>query len=598
MDLKSDGRIGALSDELAIQILHYGSCQEILRFATTCKRYNRIVAQSISLQLHLELEANGLEILPGSQKANASHSVLLDELRRYQDAWLDLNIGEPVEKPTGTKIMEWKLNQGTFMACFCPSTLHPNSVESVSLSDLTRSNSFTMEPAIMEFEVDVEQGLVASVGRQLQNTRGVQVDLRSTVDRMPHPLAQNPTLLFSVDFDIPSGGEPLILKIMGHILAVQIRNLENLRYELLLFDWKTGVLFHRVGSGSGGGVCGFVFIDKDHLGLISASPSFDHGSFQMRTLDLYIYGITPKLGSVPPTEGGLPIGSNYNLQGVAYSQPILVFEFPKVNQYYTISPLLFIRGSPTPGHAIFTKSATFIHSRVPTLAICLDLGLLNFRIFIDVNRLFHHIPGSEKGPSIKIPWSDWGPRATRWFKDKECQAFQWDHMISGSRFLRVTDKIEDKPPYELSVFDFNPRTVMRHAQRKLDNYVLALESQRYDVIKEIILDGERLYDCIYVRGLIRHYRVKDPMEHRPSVEMVDSDMLTIIKRGFTEPVESRLPYRVVSKFQQICCRDWTMDGEHIIGINPCEENPFTYEEVFFGGLGEEPPKIVVFKIRS
>jgi hypothetical protein len=38
-----------------------------------------------SLQLHLELESNGLEIAPGSAEANSNYALILEELRRYHN---------------------------------------------------------------------------------------------------------------------------------------------------------------------------------------------------------------------------------------------------------------------------------------------------------------------------------------------------------------------------------------------------------------------------------------------------------------------------------------------------------------------------------
>ncbi|CAE6490853.1 unnamed protein product, partial [Rhizoctonia solani] len=83
MDPNIHRSIVGLFDEVLIHILHLCNYQEILRFARTCRRLGNLVSNTVSLQLHIELEANGFEVISGSGKGNINYQVVLKDLRRY-----------------------------------------------------------------------------------------------------------------------------------------------------------------------------------------------------------------------------------------------------------------------------------------------------------------------------------------------------------------------------------------------------------------------------------------------------------------------------------------------------------------------------------
>ncbi|KAG8695338.1 hypothetical protein FRC11_001552 [Ceratobasidium sp. 423] len=446
----------------------------------------------------------------------------------------------------------------------------------IPLGNSTCPDLANLKQPFQGFSVDSEQNLVVLAVPQPMyfGSQRVSIQLRSMLDGMPHPLAHHPTLTILADFKVQRGATAIEFDIMDHLLVVKITDFGNHKYELVILDWRSGTLLQRIGSGSDRVARSFVYLDKGYI-LLASGTGFDRATIS--SLKFLIYNIYFKHRS---SEDEAKTGPNYRLQDIAHSEPILIFEFPEIDDRYRLSPLLFIRAGPIPGSAIHTQSTAFTHSRVPTVALAFTfngysyfMSGLDFRVFIDASRLFHYILNSNESSSTVVPWSEWGTRATRWFSDSEGQGLQWDRMISGSRWLRTTDRREHKPPYGLSVFDFNPRTVMRHAQRKVDNYVIASECESYQrSIGGIVLQGDRLRECIAVRSDIRDWHIKDPNDRTASIEIVDSDMPTIITKGFKAPVESRLPYRVVSKFEDICCRDWTMDGEHIVGIHVSENS--------------------------
>ncbi|KAL5638784.1 hypothetical protein ACGC1H_003216 [Rhizoctonia solani] len=78
--------------EILVRILHNCDYVTIIRFSLTCNKAYEAVSSSVSLQLHIELEINGLEIADGSSKGNLNYSLILKELRDYRNAWLNLKL--------------------------------------------------------------------------------------------------------------------------------------------------------------------------------------------------------------------------------------------------------------------------------------------------------------------------------------------------------------------------------------------------------------------------------------------------------------------------------------------------------------------------
>ncbi|KAI0826523.1 hypothetical protein BC628DRAFT_1536416 [Trametes gibbosa] len=65
------------------------------------------------------------------------------------------------------------------------------------------------------------------------------------------------------------------------------------------------------------------------------------------------------------------------------------------------------------------------------------------------------LPEEHEQP-IKIPWLDWGPAVTRWFKD-ELSGTRWITTTCGQRLVRA------RPNGRLRVFDFNQLAIKRYA---------------------------------------------------------------------------------------------------------------------------------------
>ncbi|KAG8761103.1 hypothetical protein FRC11_014385 [Ceratobasidium sp. 423] len=273
----SSGCFCGLSDELVIKVLHFCSYEEILRFAATRKRYHNIVANSVSLRLHIELEVNGLEIIKGTRKGNATYSVLLDELVRYRDAWLNLTLEGPTERTLmeRDKSLLWELREGSYTVAFSstpdtlldPDTLwvspfdHPGDPNPVAFRDHFHAFTSDLEQDLVALlKVDPDQSVhfffptPPRTNRLNTSDTHLQIRLCSATTGLAHPLAQNSKFIVQVDVQVPDPGaepEAIGIEIMDNIFAARVSDLTSEEYEILAWDWKSGALLLRIGSKTG-----------------------------------------------------------------------------------------------------------------------------------------------------------------------------------------------------------------------------------------------------------------------------------------------------------------------------------------------------------
>ncbi|CAE6521066.1 unnamed protein product [Rhizoctonia solani] len=263
-----------------------------------------------------------------------------------------------------------------------------------------------------------------------------------------------------------------------------------------------------------------------------------------------------------------------------------------------------MRSDPIPGRTVYTKSARFAHCTALTFSIILSLLDLSYpdvegrpvhlRIFISAQSLLSYLPESANEDTTIVPWDVWGKGATRWFLCDKATSY-WVYWTSGSRFIKV-DENPDSVLHDLSVFEFHPPKVRRHALSY--TYSSSEQGSQYkEKMNEIVLEGSGLTRPHPVTSLldtdlpplladtvgsdmptIIETGFSTPVESRlpyrvvttdlPPLlaDTVGSDMPTIIETGFSTPVESRLPYRVVTRPKFVpWCEDWSIDGDHIIG---------------------------------
>ncbi|CAE6426413.1 unnamed protein product [Rhizoctonia solani] len=559
-----------LSNELIVQILHFCQYDGILRFAATNKRHYNILSDSVGLKLHIELDASSLDVIKGSRTRNGTYSCLLDELVRYRDAWLNLDLEEPIERNSNRVMSLWELREGNYVVAFssiASAQWGPDSIQVTPIGSLEAPQPITFPSIFSEFTLDFEQGLAALVKTDPvkdASTSCLEIRLCSTITGLSHPLARSPVFIVQVDFQIPGPGhQTFTLEVIDNILVIRIADIMRDIYEIIAWDWKSGALLCRVGSSSG--IADFSLLDNRYLVLFSAETD----GKPPRSITISLYSM------LELEHGEIPNGPYFCASKYACARPILTFEFPKLDDSYIVSSRVIMRSDPIPGRVIYTKSASFAHQTALTFSVILSLlhvsnpdeDPVHLRIFISAKSLSSYLPGLvNERDTVVIPWSVWGPQASRWFIcDK--QTSYWVYWTSGSRFIYV-DEDPRSTLHSLSVFDFHSPTVRRHALRDTSPAEVNRSSISYiGEMREIVLQG---------MGLIAPHPVNSLLDTDlpPLIaSTIDSDMPTVITTGFSSPVESRLPYRVVTRFHFVpSCEDWSIDGDHIIGMTPVRPN--------------------------
>ncbi|CAE7176689.1 unnamed protein product [Rhizoctonia solani] len=563
MEVTGTSILENLFPELIIKILHCCECFSILRFAAT---YYELVMQSISLQLHIELEANGVEIVKGSLKPDASYSVVLEDLRRFRDAWLNLDIGEPIMRSLGeSEMLLWELREGFYIKAISQSGgRYANSLQFIPLdAESPDPLPLLFDFVFNEFTADPGQDLVALISRDPDRNNTCHIHLHSSTTGSSHPLAQHPRLTAEFDFTFPLFASCYAIEIMGHALIAKISRPEADTYELLIWDWRSGIVLHRISSRTG--LCDFSFLDLQHLVVLSvtrSSPSQD-------TISLLIYTL-----SESPSTGCAAYNRKLRATDVPISEPTLCLEFPRPREWSKISNSgLLLRSDPTPGRTIYTKSAAFVCPYTITLGITLVFRSSrvnwdsppSYRIFLDGLSLLDLIRTYSCDGVTVAPWSMWGINATRWFVAPE-QPDHWICWMSGSRYVRP---LLECPYY--CVFDFSslsarrfqggPSPASHNVDSSADTSSLA--------VSEVFGDLEQLDN--HLLSLLESALPSSGGRTQPVVVNVGVDNPSVIGIGdfpeFNEPIVSRLPYRIVCKGDnQLDPEGWQINNNCLVGV--------------------------------
>ncbi|KAG8714275.1 hypothetical protein FRC08_012142 [Ceratobasidium sp. 394] len=539
------------------------------RKAQTCKRHFDIVSKSISLQLHIELEANGLQIARDLADEDKNHQTLLSKLQRYRDAWLDLDLEPPVQQHYGDEDMPlWELRGGVFVKAFnhpgtrLTFTGKPNSLRLFRLDVPDRSTQVDFSTTFSEFSLDTSQELVVLVG---MGAGAVEcngwIRFRSSVTGQAHPLATHPVQTVELGFDISDTSTyDLAVEIKHDLVAVLFAcsTSGERSYEVLIWNWKRGVLLNRINCDHG--ICRFVFLDDNRLVLWSARGT--GGGNTLNSIDLLVYEQIGSSRSNRDDAGAQLV----DIPSFPSLSPALTFHFPRLRDSSGIKAEgLELLSDYGPG-ASFAACAPFTHPNALTLGLTIsvvdDGDLIPLRIFVDTGKLLGHLRRAKEKAVSTLAWEGWGENATRWFHADTPNP--WIRWMFGSRFIVKNDCI--------SVVDFHTPTVRRHAHRQRDTYVsLELSPGELQQKESCILHG-RLPSALKQNDRDASSDHSDESasdttgENDVVVDIVECNQPTSLS-CFDEPVVSRLPYRIITRLRPSGQHSgWLISGNHLVGI--------------------------------
>ncbi|KAG8713136.1 hypothetical protein FRC08_013654 [Ceratobasidium sp. 394] len=554
--------LDGLPDEMLIRILLFCGYRDMLSFSAVCKRYHNIVSSSVVLQLHIELEANGLQIARDVSVETRDYLSLLERLRRYRDAWLDLDLGPPVQLRGGDEDMPlWELRDGVFVKSYHGSggqlsTNKPNFLRLIPLDSANNaSTQVNFGVNFGEFSLDASQNLavLVDIDGHAEECYG-WIRLCSSVTGQAHPLAAHPVLTAKLGFQGLSYDHAIEIK--HELVVVQFSWSISAKYghEVLIWDWKKGTLLNRISRNDS--ICIFALLDSDRLILWSVSADEDD---TLNSMSLLVY---EQISSSRPEIGGAN-GQRVDTLSFPSLSPSLTFRFPKLQDSSSIStPRLCSMVSDYGSGASLATYIPFATSRALTLGLSMyihDSESDNpLRIFVDVDQLLHHLDRAKQQAIHTLAWKDWGENATRGFRADTPN--DWIRCVFGSRF-----SMRDA---HISIIEFHTPTVRRHAHRRRSTYIPLARSpdavqSRESRIFTGVLPNFLSYDGIYMSGEANGTTLrKDDV----LVDTVESDQPTYLPY-FDEPVVSRLPYRIVTRIGPADRHaGWLISGNHVVGI--------------------------------
>ncbi|KAG8753068.1 hypothetical protein FRC11_007746 [Ceratobasidium sp. 423] len=461
----------------------------------------------------------------------------------------------------------WEMREGLYIRAFSRS--EGRFSDALQIIPLDRGIPdpplLTFDFTFNEFTPDPGQGLVAILSRDPDRDSHVHVHLRSSTTGLPHPLARRPRLTAEFDFEPPYFWPGFSIEIMGHTVLAKVSHPQAHVYELLIWDWHSGILLHRISSRRG--ICDFTFLDQRHLVVLSGSRSSRE---HLDTLALLVYALSDN-NSAHATflDGALRVTD------FLISEPILRLEFPQIKESSKVSETgFFLRSDPTPGRTMHAGSVAFSCPHAITLCMAFSFrgaydhwgGHPYYRVFLDGRFLLDQICTNPHGETKVLPWSSWGINATRWFVAPD-EPDYWINWMSGSRFITP---LLNRPYY--CIFDFSPPTVGRFRDRFAKLYPAALD-HLVDSSDLAMADG--FHDLSRLGAAISYFSEKSPHKHELFVVTVGADNPSVIKNdgdpGFEESIVSQLPYRLVFRTNNRRRHErWQINGDYVVGISSRE----------------------------
>ncbi|KAG9084644.1 hypothetical protein FRC06_003963 [Ceratobasidium sp. 370] len=546
--------------ELLIRMLQFCNSQEILRFSGTCRRFLELVRGTASLQLQIELEANRLQVADHYVQTNQHE--LLEALKRYRDNWLDLRLdrGQPISLTPGErKLMRPQLHNGLFGDVYSKSDLAGGSIRAdaiqlILLDEPESGWNITFDVIFHQFTMDPTQDLIVLASIDEADWSTLTLRFCSLKTGLAHPLAEQPLIVLQIEFTIyPSltydtisilvAGELLVLNLVSSGLLAGL-----VLCDVLIIDWRIGALLSHMGIY--GGFCSTTYLGSGRLAVFTADMTGPRTNGLMATsmnLSLFNQICTPR------DESPWQDNNVCDVSACPRISPALDLKFPTFQPGTGISIYLFgARSAPPLGKVAPCRSKFVPDPWCQVLGLTMrvfrDRTYQEFIIFVDAQRILHHLPRASPQTSTEpLPWEAWGEYATRWIEVRLIRHTMYG--FHGPRF--VTGQYLDGDA-QLIVADFNPVLFKRLNAREL-----ARNSPEVTKDKALTHDGwPRL--------------TPDLQERRMVVENVDEGTPTVVE-GYTEtPIMSRLPYRVaVVGGPSIAYDDWMIDGNRLIGLEVC-----------------------------
>ena len=292
------------------------------------------------------------------------------------------------------------------------------------------------------------------MGQPSNNPTTLEMRLLSFSTGQPHPLAEQP-IIFIMSMSPLLGHCNVLIEVVGEFLALLI-TFPAARDEVKFFlvRWKRGETHS---------------MSLPELRLDPQSSEWGaHSSFAFLLQDILVFPDT--------TQNVLRIAKIViDDDDTPRLVPLCVLHLPPLNRPASIFHLgcrtepnptgSCPSASPAPSDRPFRDKA---EDAVIIFNVLIDnyVGMHQFTFVVHRRTLLGHIPAAHRArapfcsapepapPLVHVPWSAWGPTATRWFSGSST-SMTWITTTTGQRAV----SLEDRMPTPIIVRDFNPYAV-------------------------------------------------------------------------------------------------------------------------------------------
>ncbi|KAH9855664.1 hypothetical protein C2E23DRAFT_814283 [Lenzites betulinus] len=509
----------ALPDELLESIASHLPFEDLVHIRRVCRRWHDVVETNATLQYAIELRVAGMIDNPASRLVPGERLRLL---RAKEHAWREIDLSDKRSltlghRPSGiydltggTLLLGERRNNDSYTGT---DAIHTVDLHSVFSESTTRPRWSNIDLAKQVIDVGLaiqEHDLIAVVTysyvHEAQLLASIDIHLLKHSTGQPHPAAAKPVLHFGNIHYLPSHCS-MMLEVTGDSLCFLLNNyfpfINADPVTFVVYNWKTGVPFvgqKRIYSDPTM-FNSFVLLSSDLVALPiipsnaleicqftdelnnqpPAAPPSEKESEDVNVAELKTACILelPSLHSgalvlrmtcrCEPNPRGPPHAATYADTNVPfYSDPeqaVMVLHMhlrlpTGIARVYTMivhrSSLLRIV------NAIRESSTTTSASESASTSATANAGEEHVRLqspgTTDAVPHDDALLEKDEGP-VRVPWVNWGPAVTRWFKD-ELSGTRWITTTCGQRFVRA------HPNGRLRVIDFNRLAIKRYAHAR------------------------------------------------------------------------------------------------------------------------------------
>ncbi|KAF8509490.1 hypothetical protein JB92DRAFT_2730094 [Gautieria morchelliformis] len=467
-------KLCSLPEEILICILSLVHPATLVACGAVCRMLRDMIAQSVVLNYHIELYADGMVDGDNCQLPVAER---LSQLRMRRQTWREVKWEHRLFPLVPGSWNAYELVDGIFsktlnstgnaargiMFASLPSRDNPGSLilfEDVGIT----FRDFAMDPT-QDLIVYMQCGHLSDASGYVTLLTHVTLHFRTISDNKTHPQARLPTM--SVMF--PSDVIGAVIQIVNEIVGFM--TWDNLHSQLYIWDWEQCMeLVVRYSSQTNlAALDDFAFVSDRAYVLASPVPA--------ACFRVYTFGINPD-GNESPAEPCLHA----------------ILRLPAMREGAAVS-LLGIHTGPftTNSSQRLRPPKAFVtapHARIHVVSIDLARGSNPPEppascLIVIRNKTF--LAYAEHLEPVDVPWDDWGPAHTRWIPGTTGSL--WLRYVHGERFIRLYTPADDGPRY-IEMYDFGAPYVPPSWVTREENILM---HQAHELLLDDVFESPVIY---------------------------------------------------------------------------------------------------------